>query len=500
MEFFSHIIPSLRKNDSEITERINDKMDETKTKFANLLTETIYRIKFREDKNISVVQDELGYALGKEGGASIEHWRKGHTPSKLPDLENLAQELVRRQGIITRTELEQFLLRGGHPHPSELFDQLSFALSPESSQKEDILISDDGDVASRTGSLFKPLEQFDPQLLETLREPGGTVSLSDKLYVERKEDDILKRQVRTNRSIVTIRAPRQTGKSSLLVRGLQYARQYNIRVVRLDLQGFDNEHLRTREAFLRYLAEAIVRQLRLNRSEVENAWDETLGPQDNLTYFMEDYILPQSNGLIILAIDEADKLLQTDYYTDFFGMIRAWHNLGAHDMTWEQLNIILVISTEPFLLIADMHQSPFNVGLKLHLKDFGQDQVSDLNQRHGSRVAERDLPAVMRLFNGHPYLTRKAFYELVTEELSWPELERIASTSNGPFADHLNHLHRLLLDQPGLKDALKQVLRAGRCTEDEALYRLWQGGLIKGSGKGYMLRCELYEQYFKRKL
>lgn len=166
------------------------------------------------------MQDELGYALGKEGGASIEHWRKGHTPSKLSDLENLAQELVRRQGIVTRTELEQFLRRGGHPRPSALSDQLSFALSPDSAQKEDVLISDDGDVASRTGSLFKPLEQFDPQLLDTLREPGGTVSLSDKFYIERKDDEALKRQVSANRSITTIRAARQTGKSSLLVRGL----------------------------------------------------------------------------------------------------------------------------------------------------------------------------------------------------------------------------------------------------------------------------------------
>ncbi len=37
-------------------------------KFANLLTEGIYKIRFEEDKTIRVIQDELGYSLGKEGG------------------------------------------------------------------------------------------------------------------------------------------------------------------------------------------------------------------------------------------------------------------------------------------------------------------------------------------------------------------------------------------------------------------------------------------------
>lgn len=474
-------------------------MDESKTDFANFLTAAIHLVKIREHKNISVVQDELGYALEKKGGASIEHWRKGNLPSKLADLEKLAIELVRRDGIPTRRELEQFLKSGGHPRSSNLCAKL-FPSSHNEAQPDKVFISVDGGGFANPESLHQPLEQFAPQLLDTLKEPGGTVSLSDKFYIERQADEVLKRQVRTNRSITTIRAARQTGKSSLLVRGLQHARQHQIKVVRFDLQGVDNEHLQTREAFLRYLAEALVRQLRLDRAAVEKAWDETLGPQDNLTYFMEDYILPQSDGLLVLAIDEADKLLHTDYYTDFFGMLRAWHNLGAYNPTWETLNIILVISTEPYLLIADVHQSPFNVGRKLHLKDFDQAQVGELNQRHGAPVTEKELPAVMRLLNGQPYLTRKAFYEMVTEELTWPELARIAGANDGPFAGHLNHLHRLLLDQPDLKGALKQLLRERRCPEDEALYRLLQGGLIKGSGQDYMLRCGLYTQYFEREL
>jgi hypothetical protein len=76
----------------------------------------------------------------------------------------------------------------------------------------------------------------------------------------------------------------------------------------------------------------------------------------------------------------------------------------------------MVISTEPYLLIADPNQSPFNVGLKLSLEDFSMDQVRDLNQRHGAPVRESDIPELTALLGGHPYLTRKALYTVVTEE------------------------------------------------------------------------------------
>jgi hypothetical protein len=75
-------------------------------KFAQLLTTAVHQIRLREakttKKTIQMVQDELGYALGREGGSCIEYWRKGHFPAELDDLEKLAQELVKRGGLATR--------------------------------------------------------------------------------------------------------------------------------------------------------------------------------------------------------------------------------------------------------------------------------------------------------------------------------------------------------------------------------------------------------------
>jgi hypothetical protein len=181
-------------------------------------------------------------------------------------------------------------------------------------------------------------------------------------------------------------------------------------------------------------------------------------------------------------------------------LVRAWHNSRADDERWDKFNVVMVISTEPYLLIPDVTQSPFNVGLNLYLEDFNEAQVRNLNWRHDSPVKEGDFAQLMGLLSGHPYLTRKALYTLVTERLTWAELVRLAPTDQGPFGDHLRHHHWLLRDEPDLKEALKQVIHHNHCSGEMAFFRLLRAGLVKGSGDICKCRCDLYRMYFKDKL
>jgi hypothetical protein len=298
---------------------------------------------------------------------------------------------------------------------------------PTADETTPFTISEDGQPMR--DDMSAPLPEFDPRFLDDLSVPGGAVRLRDEFYVERKADADLRRQNERRGSITTILAPRQTGKSSLLVRGVHHTREQGNRVVMVDLQRVDRDDLQTIDSFLRYVAHSLARRLRLPAGTVDRAWQQPWGTQDKLTYLMEDLILPGDKPLL-LAIDEADRLLETGYHTDVFGLIRAWHNSAAYDPLWENLNIAMAISTEPYLLIADPNQSPFNVGLKLELEDFTPEQVADLNQRHRSPVATQDLPALMSLLQGHPYLTRKALYFLVKESQTWAQLEQVAATDD----------------------------------------------------------------------
>jgi hypothetical protein len=106
----------------------------------------------------------------------------------------------------------------------------------------------------------------------------------------------------------------------------------------------------------------------------------------------------------------------------------------------------------------------------------------------------------MDLLNGHPYLTSKALYALVSEQWTWANLIRMAPTDQGPFADHLRHYHWLLRDEPSLKEALKQIIRNAYCTDERVFYRLMRAGLVRGTIENCACRCGLYKMYFQEKL
>lgn len=362
------------------------------------------------------------------------------------------------------------------------------------------VLSEDGRPQRPEAPVAAPLPEFDPRLLTDLSAPGGTMRISDTLYIEREADGHLRRQLARSGTITTIRAGRQTGKSSLLARGVHHARQAGARVVSLDLQRVDSDNLVNPDAFLLYLGNYILSRLRLDTGQIDRFWKMPLGAQDRLTALMEEVVLPTLDRPMILAIDEADRLLDTTYYTDFFGLLRSLHNSAAYEPAWEMLNLAMVISTEPYLLIADPNQSPFNVGLKIYLDDFSEAQIEDLNQRHGSPLSAADLPAFRRLLGGHPYLTRKALYTLVSEKMSWPALQKVAASDSGPFSDHLRRQMWLLHRRPELVTALRNIIRIQRCDDEDARFRLLRAGLVQASGDVCTARCELYQIYFKEHL
>lgn len=350
--------------------------------------------------------------------------------------------------------------------------------------------------------LAPPKPYADPRFIESLREPSGAVRLRSEFYIEREGDKLLGQELtKPYGTTITIRAPRQTGKSSLMIRGVAQAQKQGSKVALIDLQPVEDQYLDSLDHFLRYFIELIVTKLRLDPAEVEKAWRSSLGASDKASYLLEGYILPEVNANVVLAVDEADRLLRTNFHDTFFGLLRYWHNSRAMNEAWEKLDIVMAISTEPHLLISDVTQSPFNVGLKIRLEDFEEAQVQDLNQRHRSPLAEPDLPAFMEFLGGHPYLSRKALYTMVTQDMPWGQLLKLGSTDRSPFGDHLRRYLWLISQQPALKEALLQIIQRNKCPDEVSYYRLLQAGLIKGAdSKSCHCRCRLYEVYLKDRL
>jgi AAA-like domain/TIR domain len=347
-----------------------------------------------------------------------------------------------------------------------------------------------------------PQPAADLRFIESLREPGGATRLSSEFYIQREGDERLHRELsKPYGTTTTIRAPRQTGKSSLLIRGVAQAQAQESKVVTLDLQLVDNARLQSLDSFLHYFGTAIFSKLRIDTAVIEKSWQSALGAPDKMTYLVEDYVLAKTDTKIILALDEADRLLRTTFHDNFFGLLRFWHNNRATNELWNKLDILMVVSTEPHLLIQDVTQSPFNVGLKIALQDFDLAQVAELNTRYHQPLNEQGVADVMGFLSGHPFLTRKTMYLMVTEGLAWQRLKQSATSQQSAFGDHLRRYLWLLRDQPELRDALKHVIKHARCPDEMLFYRLAQAGLVKGADSDEcMCRCPLYERYFKDKL
>ena len=98
-------------------------MQQDPEQFKACLDQAIRALKRIENKDIGVIEDELGYALGREGRSTVQYWRKGNIPAQQRDVEDLARQII-LLGYRDVGWLHRFLSSAGHPKPRQLCDEL----------------------------------------------------------------------------------------------------------------------------------------------------------------------------------------------------------------------------------------------------------------------------------------------------------------------------------------------------------------------------------------
>ena len=342
-----------------------------------------------------------------------------------------------------------------------------------------------------------PLSAADPKAV--LEAPEGTMSPESGFYVERASDRTVKEEAKHEGYTLTIRGPRQMGKSSLLGRVMWQARDAGKKVAFVDFQAFGRDVL-SDAAKLYYEFCWLIEDALDLESELEKYWKAPVGEPQKCRRFMEKRILPvcAPNGLL-LAIDEADSLLESPFRSDFFGMLRNWHNERAMKPAWKRFALAMVISTEPSMLITDLSQSPFNVGTGVPMEDLTLGEAAHINQHHGCLLNEKRLETLNDLLGGHPYLTRKALYQLGKDRFTFESMIAQADSETGPFGDHLCALLARLHLRPELIDALRRGLKGDRIV-DNYRHSLIAGGLMREEAGRMVARNRLYDTYFRRVL
>jgi hypothetical protein len=347
-----------------------------------------------------------------------------------------------------------------------------------------------------------PLPVAEPELK---REPGGSVPLNSGLYVGRStiEADCFA-EIEQPGALIRIKAPRQMGKTSLMARILHHAREQGYEAIPISFQRADSRVFTDLDGLLRWLCEQVGRRLGRLR-ELEDYWLGS-GSKDKCNAYLEDCILAELAGPLVLGFDEVDMVFpHRQVADDVFGLMRSWYEAArygdASSELWEKLRLVVVHSTEVYVPL-NINQSPFNVGMNVELPEFGDREVTELAWRYGLVGTATQVTGLMELVGGHPYLVRKALYHLRRGDLIWESLMDLAATEGGIYGDHLRRHLYVLRGYPELAAALRQVVQQMRSVEIEAAaaFKLESMGLVKMVGNETVPRCAIYRSYFRSHL
>ncbi|MEJ6486813.1 AAA-like domain-containing protein [Nostoc punctiforme UO1] len=392
----------------------------------------------------------------------------------------------------------------------ELCKRLSDLTGQRVTKKNCRILLESYAVAQTVSVIQAQKHQFKGISLETSQEysqrsfpyPNGAIPLDSLIYVERSsiEEQVYK-EISKPGALVRIKAPKEMGKTSLLLRILDYAESQGYRTVSLNLEQTDQAILSDLNRFLRWLCANVTSQLQLE-PKLDEYWDEDIGSKVSCSLYIKKYLLEQIDSPLVLALDEVNQIFEyPEVAKDFLPLLRSWYEEGKRLPIWQKLRLIIVHSTEIYVPLQ-LQQSPFNVGLPIKLTSFSLEQVQELAQQYGINWTDGDeARQLMDMVGGHPSLVNIALYHLNRGEVSLPQLLEAAPTSTGVYFHHLQRHWVTLQEQPELASALATAIDSTQPIPLEPIiaYKLSSMGLIKLDNNQATPSCRLYQQYFQSK-
>lgn len=294
-------------------------------------------------------------------------------------------------------------------------------------------------------------------LPQNIFRPGGAERADSPFYLERKQDrQALNELRRTGGVTVVVYGPRGYGKTTLLFRMVQAARDSGQKTAFVDLTSID---LRQGPRSLwRDVVGVIARDCDIEIEELSDSRDE------RVTSIIERRVLATLQTPLLLAFDEVDILRGVEYGDDVWGVFRSWHNLRAGRKEWRRLSLVLASASSPGYALNNQGgaMSPFNVGFIVRLEQFTMSETAELNRRYDNPFSVAQLSVVRELIGGYPYLIRLALYTVASGQMTAEEFLEHAGDDSGPFEERFARLHNL----PGALEGLACLARGQQVDAD----------------------------------
>ncbi|RCJ32463.1 hypothetical protein A6770_18805 [Nostoc minutum NIES-26] len=333
--------------------------------------------------------------------------------------------------------------------------------------------------------------------------PDGPVSLDSPLYIERPPlEKLVYQEITQPGCVIRIHAPREMGKSSLVLRLLAFAQQQEYHTIKLDCDQMDTSCLSNLDQFFRCFCWRVATELGID-PQLDTYWDKEIGSKLSCSFYLKNYLLRQINCPIVLVLERVGRFFEYPHIAqEFFPLLRSWHEEARQDTNWQKLRLVVVYSTEVYVSL-DINRSPFNIGLPVRLSEFTQQQVEELANRHGLKWnSGKEARQLMSLVGGHPALIRIGLYHLTCQSMTLEKLVKEAMTNGGIYRSHLWRHWEKLQENPSLARVYAELVTAKQSISLNPMdtSKLDSLGLIRFEGDRILPRCELYRAYFVKQL
>ncbi|MBX9258940.1 AAA-like domain-containing protein [Desmonostoc muscorum CCALA 125] len=333
--------------------------------------------------------------------------------------------------------------------------------------------------------------------------PDGPVPLDSPFYVDRPPiEELVYREVTQPGSLIWIRAPREMGKSSLVLRLLAFAQMQGYRTVNLNCNQIDASCLTDLNKLLRSLFWRAATELGID-PKLDDSWNDDIGSKLSCTLYLQSYLLKQSESPVVFVLNEIDSFFEHPQIAqELFACLRSWYEAAQQDINLQKLRLVVVYSTDVYVW-KDINHSSLNIGLPIRLNEFTKEQVEYLARRHGLNWSSgNEITRLMSLVGGHPALIRIGLYYLCCQGITLENLIEEAIANGGIYRYHLWRHWAILQEKPNLAKAYAEVVTR---TQNFSLnpvdaYKLESLGLIRYQSDRILPRCELYRAYFEKQL
>ncbi|MGM3309606.1 AAA-like domain-containing protein [Anabaena sp. WFMT] len=349
---------------------------------------------------------------------------------------------------------------------------------------------------------------------------GGSLEYQHPTYVVRQADSDLYEGLK-NGDLCYVLNSRQMGKSSLRVHTMKQLKEQGIKCASVDLTRIGS-HVTPSEWYGGFVSE-LLRGFGLSKKVNFGTWwreREFLPPKQRLSELIDDVLLTEFSGKVIIFIDEVDSILRINFKDDFFAFIRACYNQRADNPEYQRLTFCLLGVATPSNLIADKNRTPFNIGRAIELNGFQLNEVESLMRGLEDIVPRPQaiLAEVLNWTGGQPFLTQKLCQLICNYNNSFPEFQEkewvkklvqtqiIENWESQDEPEHLKTIRDRILqsseNQTGrLLGLYQEILTDGEIIADDSAEQTQlrlTGLIVKRQGKLRIYNC-IYAEIFNQK-